>query len=202
MKYLSNYFFRITWILFLSVILTSQACGVFETRKAAPPQSGDGSTFIQPDQSDIVISNLENAIKSLNTQNYLRCFSDSVFAFTPTVAAQQANPGIWDNWSKFQEQTYFNNLQSAAQNLTGHQLQLSNQHIELQSSTVEQFTADYTLTVVHNRTGSGIPTVATGRLVFIIKADSFGLWHITKWTDITESGSFTWSDLKAAFIRG
>jgi len=199
---MSDHIKRIFWILFAAVIFTSQACGVFETRKAEPPQSGDGSTFIQPDQSDIVISNLQNAIKSLNTQNYLRCFSDSAFSFTPNVAAQQSSPGIWDNWGKSQEQVYFDNLRAAAEKLTGHQLQLSNQRSELQSSTVEQFTADYTLTVVHNRTGSGIPTVATGRLVFIIKADSFGLWHISSWTDISESGSFTWSDLKAAFIRG
>lgn len=189
-------------LLSLLMIFVIQACGVFQTRKAQPPQSGDNSNFVQPDQPDIVITNLQNAIKSLNTQNYLSCFSDSSFTFDATTASKQANPGLWNNWNKTSEQIYFNNLRAAAENLTGDQLQLSNTRSELQSSTVEQFTADYTLTVVHNRSSSGIPTVASGKLVFIIKADSFGLWHITSWTDIGTGSSFTWSDLKVAFIKG
>ncbi len=185
----------------LLTILFVQACGVFETRKAQPPQAGDGSTFIQPDQPDIVITNLQNAIKSMNTQNYLRCFSDSTFTFDATTASKQSNPGLWDNWNKASEQIYFNNLSAAAQNLTGDQLQLSNQS-SVQSSAMDQFSADYTLTVIHNRSSSGIPTVASGRLIFIIKADSYGLWYITSWTDIGTGSTFTWSDLKVAFIKG
>jgi len=193
---------RFLGIFSLLTLVIIQGCGVFETRKAEPPQTSGGSTFVQPDQPDIVITNLQNAVKSLNTQNYLRCFSDSSFTFNPTVGAQQSNPGIWDNWGKPQEQVYFDNMSAAAQKLTGDQLQLSNTRSEFQSSTVEQFTADYTLTIVHNRSGSGVPTVASGKLVFIIKSDSFGLWHITSWTDIKENSSFTWSDMKAAFIKG
>lgn len=197
----SHHTIEITGFSFLLMIFFIQACGVFQTRKAQPPQSGDGSKFVQPDQPDIVITNLQNAIKSMNTQNYLRCFSDSTFTFTPTVAAQQSNPGLWDNWGKAQEQIYFDNLSQAAQNLTGDQLQLSNVSKEIQSSEVEQYTADYTLTVIHNRSSQGVPTVANGKLLFIVEQNTFGLWYITKWTDLVNT-SFTWSDMKATFVKG
>ncbi len=186
------------WLLMLTLL---QGCGIFETRKAEPPSTG-GSVFVQPVQPDIVISNLQDAVKTMNTQNYLRCLSDSAFHFTPTVKAQQSNPAIWNQWGKAQEQLYFDNLRASGEKLTGDQLQLNDQDIVQQSGNREQFSANYTLTVVHNRSSQGIPSVATGKLVFILQADGFGLWHIISWTDINATGSFSWSDLKAAFSQG
>ena len=189
------------WLAICCLLAFLNSCGVFQTRTPQPPLSNSAATFQQPDNPQMVIVNLENAIKSLNTQNYLRCLSDSSFMFNPTNSAQGNDPGIWNSWSKTQEQIYFQNLRSAAQNLTGNQLQFTNERYEVQSSTSQQFTANYTLTVVHNR--QGVPTVANGQLIFIIRADANGLWYINSWTDISGGGdTFTWSDLKATFIRG
>lgn len=189
-------------LLIMATLWGAYGCGVFQTRKPESPLSNSSTNFQQPVSAEIVITNLQNAIKDLNTQNYLRCLSDSNYQFNPTNSAQVNDPGTWDNWSKNQEQVYFSNLKSDAQNLNDNQLQLSNVRSEVQSSTSQQYSADYTLTVVHNRTSEGVPTVASGQLVFILKSDSNGLWHIQTWTDFANKNTFSWSDLKATFIRG
>lgn len=188
-------------ILITAVLISVYGCGIFKTRTPQSPLSNSSAVFQQPVNPNIVISNLKNAIKSLNTQNYLQCLSDSNFQFTPTNEAKVNNPGIWDNWSKTQEQIYFSNMKSAAQNLNDNQLQLSNERYEVQSSSSQQFSANYTLTVVHDRSSEGVPTVAKGQLVFILKSDANGLWHIQTWTDIADNNTFSWSDMKATFTK-
>ena len=185
------------------ILIICSGCGIFQTRKPQSPLSGNGSTFIQPDDPTIVIQNLQNAIKYVNTQNYLRCLSSTGFEFQATSEAQNNYSNIWSGWSITNEQTYFNNLQAATQNSTGNQLQLTNTSFEIQSSTKQQYKANYTLTVIHNRAQSGVPTVASGQLIFILVQDDTGLWYIQSWTDISNSGgnSFTWSDLKAIFFK-
>lgn len=195
---------KLFFLFSMIVIFSLPGCGIFQTRKPQNPLSANGSAFIQPDDPTIVIQNLQNAIKNLNTQNYLECLSSTNFEFHPSNASQNNYADIWSGWSITDERTYFNNLQAAAQNSTGNQLQLSNGSYQIQSSTEQQYKADYSLTVIHNRVSSGVPTVANGQLVFLLKQDNTGLWYIQSWTDFANTGSsntFTWSDLKAVFFK-
>lgn len=184
------------------ILILFTSCSLFETREPEPPGLGQGSIFIQPDRPEAVIENLQNAVANLNLQNYVQSLDDSRFMFTPTNSAQINDPTIWANWSVLEEQLYFNNLRAAAEGLTGHQLQFTNINSESQSVTVQQFRANYTLTVVHNRTSADIPTVAQGEIILLIEAGENGLWNIVSWTDISSGGTFSWSDFKAAFVRG
>ncbi len=199
-----KYLKAILLILIPGLSFLTISCGLFQTRKPQDPLSSNNSSFVQPDDPTIVIQNLQNAIKNLNVQNYLRCLSDSGFEFQPSQNSLTNYADIWNGWSKSDEQTYYMNLQAASQNSTGNQLQLTNPSFEIQSSSTQQYKATYTLTVIHNRAQNGVPTVANGQLIFLLKQASTGLWYIQSWTDISSSSgtnTFTWSDLKAIFYK-
>ena len=69
----------------------------FATREPEPPKNS-GSRYIPPFSAEIVLENMRNAISDRNTENYLRCFSDSTrtgerFRFEPDAATSNAtNP--------------------------------------------------------------------------------------------------------------
>lgn len=201
LKLETNPFFKKAALLFVGLLIGT-SCSVFDTREAEDPDAG-ATAFIQPDRSDVVIDNITNAIRDINPQIYLSSLSLEEFEFTPSSRAQINDPSVWSSWGRDQEQTWFNNVVGATENLSGHQLQLSNPLEESLSPTAVQFTANYTLTIIHNRASSGVPTVATGRLVWIIRQAETGLWFLAEWTDISgDNNEFTWSDMKATFIRG
>lgn len=183
------------------MLLFVAGCTLFDTRDPEPPDGGSGPPFMQPDRPEIVLENLANAIAALNLQNYLRSFEDA-FTYLPTQAAQQANPDLWENWGKDEEETYFNTLISASQSGSNHNLTFADINTEIISSSEQQITARYNLTVQHNRNTDGIPTMANGQMILRLVSGNDGLWAIQEWTDISGSSSFTWSDLRAAFVRG
>lgn len=176
-------------------------CSLFATRNPEDPEGLGQIPFIQADRPEIVIQNLINAVTSLSFQNYLQCLHPSTFEFIPSLQASANNPGIWEGWSLQEEQTYFTNVTAEASAFTGHRLVFSNSRYEVFSETKQQFIANYTLTIVHNRVNDGVPTTAIGEIIFDIEAESNGLWTIKKWADISSDTFFSWSELKAVFIR-
>ena len=191
---------KLVGLLYFFLGLTS--CDLFSTRTPENPDSNGQVVFIQPDRPEIVIQNLTSAIDGLSIQNYLLCLEQTIFEFAPSQQAAASNPGIWAVWGYQEEQTYLTNLVSEAQLLQGHKLLLINSRYEVLSETRQQFIASYSLTVNHNRSGQGVPTTAIGDLILDLEASDTGLWSIQKWTDISNSDSFSWSELKAVFIRG
>ena len=189
---------RISFFLILWMI---SGCGIFETRDAEDPGDGSGIPFIQPDRPEVVILNIRNSIESMTTLNYIRSLSVEDFSFIPSGLATDNNPEIWASWSREEEETYFNNMRAATQNLSGHQLQIENENRTSLPNGDERISANYTLTVNHNRTGAGIPTVASGSFVMDLEQGEDGLWSVREWTDNASGSSFTWSDFKAVFSR-
>lgn len=187
-------------ISFFVLLLLVTSCSLFETRTAELPDTGNTGVFLQPDRPEIVLDNLISAVVNLNTVNYLRCLRESDFGFLPSGNAQNNNPDIWAGWSFESEQTYFNNLRAATENTSGHSLILSNISTELSSSNARQIFADYSLTVLHNRSNIGVPTLILGRFALEVRMGNDGLWSITSWTDISVENNFSWSDLKASFL--
>ncbi len=186
--------------LFVPAFLMLAGCGIFETRSAEDPAAGTGAGFQQPDRAEVVISNLQSAIANLNTVNYMRCLHDE-FEYSPSSSALDNDPQIWQGWSLTDEESYFNNMRASAQNQSGHALSLSNEERTTLPDGGERFTATYSLTVFHNRTQSGVPTVANGSFVIDLEQDDNGLWSIISWTDNAAGSSFTWSDFRATFYR-
>lgn len=186
-------------VLALMVILTG--CELFQTRNAEPPDTGNVGVFLQPDRPEVVLENLISAVENLNAVNYSRCLIESGFRFNPSNTALNSSPEIWASWSVEDERTYFNNLRAAATNNSGHRLSLLNISTELSSNDSRQVFADYTLTVLHNRSNLGVPTTISGTIALRLQLEEDGLWSIREWTDISTSGEYSWSDLKAAFYR-
>lgn len=191
-------YFRIMPVLVL-VLLVLSSCTLFETREPDPPDSGAGTPFIQPDRAEIVLQNLENAVKDLNVRNYLNCLNEETFTYQPTGEAQNSDPDLWSGWGFASEENYFNNLRSSAQSGSGNSLQLSNIESETLSSTEQQISVNYVLNVNHNRNTDGIPVTAQGRMILYLVAGDDGLWSISGWTDLSTSGEFSWSDMRSTF---
>lgn len=201
----ARFFYSMMRLAGLAFLLTG--CGVFETRTPEPPDEGGGSAgFQQPDRPEQVIENLQNAVSDMNSLNYMRNLLESEaggasFSFTPSSAALDNDPSVWQNWSREDEATYFNNLVTATQNQSGHRLVIADLERITLPEGGERITASYTLTVLHNRTASDIPTVASGSFLMDLVQDENGLWYIQSWTDNAAGSSFTWSDIKATFLR-
>lgn len=179
-------------------------CGIFETRTPESPEDGSSAGgFQQPDRPELVIENMQNAISGMNSVNYMRNLweGNPAFEFSPSSAAFDNDPSIWQNWTREDEATYFNNLVTATQNQSGHNLSISDLERVSLPDGGERVTASYTLTVLHDRTDADIPTVASGSFLIDLVQDENGLWYIYSWTDNAGGSSFTWSDIKATFLR-
>jgi hypothetical protein len=78
------------------VILFISGCALFETRTPEPPTGGTG-TFVPPTSPEIVIDNFIDCIRNKNVDNYISCFADSGFFFTPSSNAATAFPSFFDD---------------------------------------------------------------------------------------------------------
>ncbi len=190
--------FLITVVMALSLA----SCSIFEPRGAEEPEGIQTGRFIQPDRAEIVLENLINAVEGLNVQNFMASLDATAFVYTPAANNVTTDPELWRNWGRDQEQLWLNNIRSALTVQTGHKLQLARLTEESISQTRIRYTIAYSLTIYHNRTSTGIPAVASGTMTLGLKAGDNGLWAIESWTDISDGSSFSWSDLRSAFIRG
>ncbi len=174
------------------------SCNLFETRDPEEPGTTTVPVFIQPDRPQDVIQNLQNAVRTMNLDNYRRCLESETFSYQPSSGAQSSNPDLWQGWGFAEEEVYFNNMRAETEGLSGHELRLENRRFVQISQDQEQFDAEYRITVQHNR--QGLPSVAEGVLRLIIVRDESGSWTIASWSDASEGSDFTWSDFRAAFL--
>lgn len=181
-------------LLFLSILIGG--CSLFSTRDPAEPLTDSGS-FIQPDTPEQVVENLTSSVSELNTLNYRRSLSDD-FVFRPTATAL-ARESIFASWSKTQEEQYFTALTAAASLNTGHNLQFNDRTFTLLGASEFVLDATYVLTINHRR--AEVPTQVQGRLQWVIRQASSGLWSLVEWTDQELGSEPSWSDLKAEFLK-
>lgn len=206
-KQITNYYLPITVICYwLSVIslLFICSCNIFETRDPEPP-SQSRSHFITPTTDSLVIENLKFAIEEKNTENYLKCLSDSSqtgtdFIFTPSPEAQNQHESIFREWSLLTEKNYFERLRLSAVKNSPSALLLRNERRTYYNDSVI-VAADYTLTFVHSKK---FPHEARGYFEMTLGKDqSRGTWSIYRWSDFKyeRDTSLTWSDWKAFFSK-
>jgi hypothetical protein len=195
--------FSILVTLLVSCVLCLVSCELFATREPEPPQLGTGGVFIQPDTPSAVLENLSNSVREMNAINYLNCLSSTDFVFQPAGQGNIGDPALWSGWGRIEEDRYFKNLASAAENLTGHSLSLEIERRDDLSPTEHRVIANYALVVNTNRnTASRVPNRITGQFIIIMRAGASGLWSISNWTDIATNPEYSWTELKAEFIRG
>lgn len=181
----------------LCLLVTS--CDVFNTREPEPPDSGK-STFIPPTNYDIVISNFQNAIKDINTSNYISCFSEKGYEYKPSSDIMATYNDLFSNWDVNSEKFYFSGVLSENTNSEQGKISWSSPNYELTTTDSVVFIANYKLTYKFLQKGL---TEYSGRMELTIFRDlSTGLWSIKRWHDYQQNNDTikeTWSNLKAKY---
>jgi hypothetical protein len=188
------------------LIILCNSCNIFETREPQPPTQSS-SNFSPAYNAADVFDNLRNAIRDLNTFNYLQSFADSmtggrVFQFEPTPKARSQFIGVFASWTKQSEQQYFETMKSRIPTGSSASLEFTTalNPISVQSDSA-QYEIVYLLTVQH--TQSNVSKIFQGRSqMFLIKDRTKGTWSLSRWVDIGDTQNDpSWSDLKGAFAQ-
>lgn len=187
--------------LFILFILTS-CTNPFSTREPEEPISAH-QTWVQPRQPDLVLENLRNAILELNSDNYMRSISDTSkalppFKFIPAADVAAENPGIFADWGRENERSYFSVLSAITPADSVRFMSFKTDKVDLSGATALIITK-YTLHVHHTQQVRGIPAEVKGEARFTLMSDTFGDWAIIEWQDISTAAAPTWSILKANF---
>jgi len=189
-------------ILLTCLFLGSTGCDLFTTRDPEPPTTGS-SNFVPPTSADLVLTNLQNAISERNTENYVRCLTDSLsspkgFLFIPTSAAVGKYPSAFASWSIASEKSYFAALAAVTPKSATSVLVLSG-GFTIISSDSAVYNCDYQLTFQHGI--HGVPETVRGNLQFILATDRNSFWSIISWTDTPIGNDAGWSELKGRFAN-
>ncbi len=196
---------KLFYILFL--LLLFQSCNWFSTRTPEEPDTGR-SSYQPPTSADIVISNILNAVKEKNTDNYIACLSDSsagsisLFEFRPAAEAYAIYTGIFDFWGINSERQYFVSAVSAIETEIYPIFVLNNSKFEILLPDSAVYVSDYYLDIEHN--AEAIPTVFSGTMRLTIKPATSGLWAVCRWIDTKKNNDTidnTWSEMKAMFFN-
>jgi hypothetical protein len=183
--------------LLIGFIFLLAGCDLFDTRDAEKPDQGR-TKFEQAFTPQLLISNLVNSLHDKSVENYLACFSDSSFSnkefqFLATSSAISQFPVLSENWTKKEEEAYFNNMKTKTEENVPVTLSFTNQ-VENPLGDSLQFTANYVLSFPNN---SGFPENYQGDLIFYMIRDSRSVWVIYYWQDIKTSTNLQgWSELK------
>jgi hypothetical protein len=176
------------------------SCNLFEPRDPEPP-SQSGLANRPPTDAAAVLSNLQSAVEQKSVSNYVACFSDPAdggpaYLFTPSAEARAQYPGILDNWTREDEQAYYQNLvaRTRTQAFSSLLLQLRSRTVAADSET---HSYDYTLTFEHG--DASFPRVAGGNLVFTFIRTPSNRWAIARWSDFKTGSEISWSALKGQF---
>lgn len=187
-------------LLVLLVAACLVGCDLLQTRDTQQP-GGQGSTFVPPTSPEIVITNLQGAVREKNKENYRRClvdtsFSTRVYQFDPTAEAAARYAGVFNDWSVVSEEQYFRNLSESKTNGRS-DLFFFSAIMPPQSADEVVFSAKYHLVFQHQN--SSIPEEARGNLQLYIARDQRSTWSIYRWIDTRDTSETTWSDFKANF---
>jgi len=187
---------RILGALILSVLLIG--CELFTSRNAEQPNV-PRSTFTPPVNPEDVISNLKNALNDKNVQNYIQCLIDSSNSnknFQFIASGGTIFQGS-DNWTKKNEEQYFQNLIIKIPGDQSIVLTLNKESLSAPQGDSIVYTAEYTLSVPHN--DPKIPVFFQGDIKLVLCRNNQSTWAISTWQDIKNSNVSTWSDLKGWF---
>ncbi|TAE23540.1 MAG: hypothetical protein EAZ92_14460 [Candidatus Kapaibacterium sp.] len=183
------------------------SCTFFTTRTPEPPDTRR-SSFQPPTSSQVVISNIQAAIREKNIENYIQSFvagdsgtAQQRFSFEPSAEAAARFASVFIGWNVVKERQSFTAFTAKIPAAAAPTILLSNDRFELMSPDSVVFVADYVLRP--NAPQSGIGTEFAGRMRISIVSFANGFWAIRRWTDqaLPQSQSASWSVLKAQFAN-
>jgi hypothetical protein len=185
-----------------AAVFAFSGCGLFETRDPEPPASGS-STFVPPTTPDLVLSNLEFSVSEKNTENYIRCLTDTVnsgvrLMFIPTTAAAGRYASTFSDWTVQSERSYFAALVAFTGTSATSQLTLTGSFSVLASDSAV-YDGSYDLLFRHGV--AGVAENVKGNVQFVLRTDRSSIWSITRWTDIPQTDQTSWSEWKGRFAN-
>ena len=185
----------------LACILCANSCGVFEPREAQTPEGGGGgAVYQQPQDPEVVISNLINVITTYPHVNYSELFADD-FVFIPDpddVLTLESiyGQGVFADWGPDVEV-------SVGDKLFGDYilalLDFNEGTITEDTDSTYQVLREYTLDILQNDGWSYYRGAASFR---IRQNASDNLWYMSEWRDFRIEASDsagidgTWGYLK------
>lgn len=186
----------------LAIVCLFSACELFETRDAEPPETGS-ATFTPPTTPDLVLENLQHAVREKNTGNYLRCLVDTLnstqqYRFIPSAAALGRYATTFADWSLQAERSYFSTLTAYTGSAGLASLQLSGSFVLLSGDSAV-YEGGYDLTFRHGV--NGVAEQVRGSVQFVLHTDRSSTWSITRWTDFPVTDQTSWSEWKGRFAR-
>ncbi len=183
------------------------SCTIFTTRTPEPPDTRR-SSFQPPTSTQVVISNLQAAIREKNIENYIQCLvagdsgtAQQRYSFEPSAEAAARFASVFIGWNVVKERQSFTAFTAKIPAMSAPTIQLTNDRFELMSPDSVVFVADYLIRP--NAPQSGIGTEFAGRMRLSIVSFANGFWAIRRWTDqaLPQSQSASWSVLKAQFAN-
>ncbi|MGE5432731.1 MAG: hypothetical protein ACM3QX_16730 [Syntrophomonadaceae bacterium] len=177
--------------LFILFLLTLSSCEIFNTRNSEDPHTPRGS-YQPATTTEILIQNLQNSFKDKLNDNYMACFSDKVFSFSPS-AGSVSKYSFLQTWTRQDEGQFFNNLINSVPQNSIITLSFSNPETNPQGDSTS-FTAGYEISVPF--LDEQKPRFYKGSLHFTMIRDNKLQWVISYWMDIQNEQYPSWSELK------
>ncbi|RKY82424.1 hypothetical protein DRQ07_01380 [candidate division KSB1 bacterium] len=171
----------------------------FSLREPEEPKSSR-SDWVIPVSPEIVMSNLQKAVKEKSVEYFVRCLTDSVYSsktyrFLPDPETAVQFSGIFSGWTRQNEESAIRQIFSIIPDDSVCTLSLS-----LEKQTVASDSAvllvDYNLRVPHTSEVLEHKSFK-GRAEFWLVPDVKGEWSIYYWIDYRTSDVPPWSLLKA-----
>jgi hypothetical protein len=189
-------------LVLVTPLVLATSCGVFEPRENADPdQVSGGSDYVLPQEPEIVVSNLINVLRALDSGNYQDLFTED-FGFIPDREDVQFmdsyyGPGIYSGWDKRLETTVTDRLFDRVPVKDGIELTLVDTTVVRDTDEAYEVYHGYKLEILQDEwiTYEGIARF------YMRKDPSDNLWYIYLWEDSrlegsTDSDNATWGLLK------
>lgn len=175
----------------LILLIFIAGCDLVTTRDPEPPQL-PRANYTPATTPEILIQNLINAFHDKIPENYISCFSEKKFQFSPS-AGSAAQFQFLQSWTYQDERQNFNNIIHAVPGSAQIVLNLVNQQKNLYGDSVA-FAAVYSLSVPFSDEQK--PRYYQGNLHFTFIKDQNNQWVISNWLDIKDEKYPSWSELK------
>lgn len=190
---------------------TVLSCSFFDPRDPQDPDPGEEIQWLQPYSPATVIVNLENAMEGRSISMTMAC-CDSAYYFIADGADVAEFGGSW-NFSDWDYQVEQNTLMNIYSSVEGSGLP-EDSLLSVIMGTVPtlpdpvapadsaELWRDYQI-VAAGSGYAGWESPATGRVMFLMVEDSYGLWSIRRWYDYRPDDYtgdyYTWGVAKATF---
>lgn len=177
-------------IIFIIPLLFS-SCDLLTTREPEAPDK-PRDNFQIATTPEKLIENLQNSFNDKIAENYIMCFSQDKFNFSPSAGSLLKYSSL-QNWDIKSEDLYFKNMINGVEKNSQISLSFSKDVFNRAVDSVN-FTAEYLLNIpfVDNQ----LPKSFTGTVNFTFVKDSTLQWVITRWQDFKKENQPDWSDLK------